>query len=298
MKTALVLSGGGALGGFEAAVESYARTEKGYKWDVVAGVSVGALNGSMIAMDKQDKLWEIWNTVTSKRVYTGGFNLWSILKIAFGAKSFFGNKPLWKLIQSELDTQKVTKDLYIGTASLRSGEYISRRFAPPPAVAQDSEFFQKVVLASTVMPLVWTPVTITPSSGPEVDGGAINISPLSAVLDLDPDEVVIVNCFPDAYKAPKDFYRNILNLGMNALNIIEHGILQSNIKTFLMINDLVRQAMQAGITLLKKDSTPYKEFKCKIIAPDHDLGDILDFSQKAVQPRILHGFERAKAIFG
>ena len=43
-KIALVLSGGGAKGAFQFMAEKYAREVKGYHWDVIAGVSVGALN--------------------------------------------------------------------------------------------------------------------------------------------------------------------------------------------------------------------------------------------------------------
>ena len=95
-KIALIMSGGGAKGAFQAAVEKYAREVKGYHWDIIAGVSVGALNGAMLAMEKYDRLWQIWNTISNDRVYTGGFNLWSAIKLAFGAKSFYGNEPLFK----------------------------------------------------------------------------------------------------------------------------------------------------------------------------------------------------------
>ena len=56
-KTALILSGGGAKGAFECGAEKYAREVKGYNWDIIAGVSVGALNGGMLAMKKYDRLY-------------------------------------------------------------------------------------------------------------------------------------------------------------------------------------------------------------------------------------------------
>ena len=60
-KHALVLSGGGAKGAFQFMAEKYAREVKGYHWDVIAGVSVGALNGTMLAMEKYDRIEEIWD---------------------------------------------------------------------------------------------------------------------------------------------------------------------------------------------------------------------------------------------
>jgi NTE family protein len=74
-KTALILSGGGAKGAFQCGAEKYAREVKGYHWDILAGVSVGALNALMLSMSKFERLFEIWNTVTNDQVYTGGFNL-------------------------------------------------------------------------------------------------------------------------------------------------------------------------------------------------------------------------------
>jgi NTE family protein len=61
-KTALVLTGGGAKGAFQFGAEQYAREVKGYEWDVIAGVSVGALNGTMLAMHKYRELEELWTS--------------------------------------------------------------------------------------------------------------------------------------------------------------------------------------------------------------------------------------------
>ncbi len=93
-KTALVLSGGGAKGAFQVAAEKYAREEHGYHWDIIAGVSVGALNGAMLAMEKFDQLDQLWKTLSNRCVYTGKWNLWAAIRLLFGAKSIYGNEPL------------------------------------------------------------------------------------------------------------------------------------------------------------------------------------------------------------
>src|SRR5215211_1983483 len=99
-KVALVLSGGGAKGAFQVAAERYAREVKGYKWGIIAGVSVGALNGSMLGMAKYQQLLDFWQTASNDRIYTGRLpdNLWTAilagLKLVFGAKGLLGNKPL------------------------------------------------------------------------------------------------------------------------------------------------------------------------------------------------------------
>ena len=65
-KVALVLSGGGAKGAFQFMAEKYAREVKGYRWDIIAGVSVGALNGTMLAMGKYKQLEDIWLILLGK----------------------------------------------------------------------------------------------------------------------------------------------------------------------------------------------------------------------------------------
>src|SRR5512139_1442077 len=117
-KTALVLSGGGAKGAFQCGAEKYAREVKGYHWDIIAGVSVGALNAAMLAMEKYQQLYEVWNTISSDQVYTGGLNLISTIKLLFGARSFYGNEPLRKLLAREWEPEKISADLRVGTVSL------------------------------------------------------------------------------------------------------------------------------------------------------------------------------------
>ena len=174
-KVALVLSGGGAKGAFQAAVEKYAREERGYSWNVVAGVSVGALNAVMIAMGRQDRLWEIWNTISNDKVYRGRGNWWGIAKaVLFKKLSVFSNEPLWELIKADVRGEDVDIDLHLGIVSLVDGRYHH--------INQEDPEFVKKVLASTAIPVVFPPV-----DGEFVDGGVRNISPIADVLKSAPD---------------------------------------------------------------------------------------------------------------
>ncbi len=290
-KTALILSGGGAKGAFEAAVEKYAREEKGYTWDIIAGVSVGALNGTMLAMEKYQRLWEIWNTISDDQVYTGGFNLWSVIKLAFGAKSFYGNEPLWKKLQEEMDPNLVKSDLRVGTVSLMSGEYVVFSKTEPDLA--------KAVLASTVMPVIWTPVEISSTYRSMVDGGVRNITPIGDVLNADPDEVVIVNCGPEEEPVLDHPPANVVEIGLRTLDILLNEVFRSDMENFQRINGLVQEAEAHGVTLHNpKSGKPLKYFECKIVEPVSPLDDTLDFSQPSIQRSIKAGWDRAKAVFG
>ena len=290
-KIALILSGGGAKGAFEAAVEKYAREEKGYHWDIIAGVSVGALNGAMLAMEKYARLWEIWNSISDDKVYTGGFNLISVIKLLFGAKSFYGNEPLARLLKQEMEPDKIKADLRVGSVSLVSGEYVQFTKSEP--------LLAQAVLASTVMPVIWTPVDISASYRSMVDGGVRNISPVGDVLDGLPDEIVIINCGPETDPPLPKPPANVVEIGGRTLDILLNQVFRSDMEQFVRINGLVKEAESHGLTLHNpKNGKPLKYFECKIIEPDAPLDDTLDFSQPAIQRSIEAGIRRARTIFG
>ncbi|MFN2459942.1 MAG: patatin-like phospholipase family protein [Candidatus Velthaea sp.] len=66
---ALVLSGGGARGAYEAGVIAGLHAA-GETFDIVCGTSIGAINGSFVAQDKFDQLDRVWHTIGSRGVIT------------------------------------------------------------------------------------------------------------------------------------------------------------------------------------------------------------------------------------
>lgn len=289
-KTALILSGGGAKGAFQAAAEKYAREVKGYHWDIIAGVSVGALNGSMLAMEKYARLWEIWNTISNERVYTGGLNLWSAIKLLFGTQSFYGNDPLHRMIQQELDPGKITADLRIGAVSLVSGEYVQ--------FTRESPNLVEAVLASTVMPIIWSPVQISTEYAHMVDGGVRNISPVGDVLDAEPDEIVIINCGAEVIDPMAAPPKTIVDIGLRTLDLLLNELFVSDMREFIRTNALVQQAAAQGLTLYGSHGQPLKYFDCKVIEPSGHLGDALDFSRMTIQASLAAGEEAARQVLG
>lgn len=83
-KTALVLSGGGFRGAFQLGVLSYLKKNWNIidpqsdkmKFNIISGVSVGALNGLLLACDKFNELEELWKQVElngEKEIYFSDF---------------------------------------------------------------------------------------------------------------------------------------------------------------------------------------------------------------------------------
>ena len=289
-KVALVLGGGGAKGAFQCGAEKYAREVKGYEWHIIAGVSVGALNAAMLAMHKYERLYEIWNTISNDKVYTGGFTPASLAKVALGAKSFYDNTPLWNLIQQEIDPALVKTRLKIGTVSLVSGEYVE--------FADAHSDLQKAVLASTVMPVVWTPVDISPEIQSVVDGGVRNVSPIGDVLDEEPDEIVIINCNPLKPERLSEPPAHVGKIGLRTLNILLNELFHCDLREFLNINAFVQEAAAHGLTLHLPSGRQLRYYESHIIEPQAPLGDTLDFSQEAIQHSLQAGWEQAKIVLG
>ena len=290
-KIALILSGGGARGAFQVGAEMYARQVKGYHWDIIAGVSVGAMNGAMLAMHRYQRLMEIWNTISNSQVYTGGFNLPSLINLLFGALSFYSNAPLQKMMKRELEAGKIIDDLHVGVVSLVTGEYIqfTKEFLELP----------EAILASASIPVVWPPVDISPEHMAMVDGGVRNITPIGDVLDLEPDEIVIINCSPEHPRVLEKAPDNVLSIGMRALDIMQNEIFVNDVKEFLHINALVQEAEKQGILLHHpRTGRLLKYYPCVVIEPDVELGDTLDFSTRSVQSALKAGVRRAREALG
>src|SRR5215831_19173033 len=91
MATGLVLQGGGALGAFELGVIEWMLDNK-IKVDVVSGVSIGAINATVLAGSKHDDprkdLSGLWNDLTT-------LTLPPPLDVANAEVSLFGNPGMY-----------------------------------------------------------------------------------------------------------------------------------------------------------------------------------------------------------
>jgi predicted acylesterase/phospholipase RssA len=112
--TALVLSGGGAKGAYEAGVAA-TLVERGVAIRLVAGSSAGALNAAMIAAGQTERLEALWRGLRRDRVYAlrtrvlfaGLLPGWLTLLALDHAGSLFDPAPLRKLIDATLDLDRV-----------------------------------------------------------------------------------------------------------------------------------------------------------------------------------------------
>jgi NTE family protein len=274
---ALVLSGGGSKGAFQlGALEALA--EAGYTYTCVAGVSVGALNGTMIASNRLDRLGTLWRTITRDDVFTGQWP-WVLFNVLRGRKGLYDNRPLLDLIRREVDPDAIDIPLEIGIVKLESGKYLSIR--------PNSPRFRELVFASTIIPIIWPPYEA--GGDAFVDGGLRNITPLGDVIAHDPDQIVIITTEPrDKPPAPVS-PDTIIDVAQRSLDILLDETFDNDIRAFLRINRLVKQAADRDVTLRRPNGRAYQFFEHLIIEPEEPLGSGLDFSRSSLDAWIAQG---------
>ncbi len=280
---ALVLAGGGAKGSFQARVEELL-FQRGYRWGVIAGVSVGALNAAMLATGQRERLKEIWRTSRNPDVYRGGLSLWRAFQLWRGSKrSIYDNDPLMAKIAEAYDPNDTQIHTIFGVVSLSSGAYVQHHIAPD--TTYDASASRRWLLASTAIPITFPPTRI--GTDQFVDGGVRNITPLADVIPFEPEEIVVITTEPVPQPLQANSPTGILEDGAIVLQALLAEIIWNDIKWLRKINSYVEQAEAGGVTLRHPaDDRPLKSFRLTLIMPDEDLGAGLDFSREAYQRRV------------
>ena len=164
-RTALVLPGGGAKGAFQAGVLEVLR-EQGFTYDVISGISVGSLNGAMLATGQFEAMIEVWKQLTPKQVHrkktlAGLARRYLQYKIGLGKPpvSQYDNRPLHRLLRKQLKGRSTTVPFTFGYVKLETGRYV-RASIPHQQPHSINEDDIRRILASTAIPAVFNPVRI------------------------------------------------------------------------------------------------------------------------------------------
>jgi NTE family protein len=279
----LVLSGGGAKGAFQVGAERVLREELGFRWERIFGISVGAINATLLAQRAYSQLRELWLRIREEDIYRKF--PWPIVALRIGLQRKLGLydvSPLRDLIRRHAAGRPFLTPAHVGRVSLVSGEY-----ELVPNTAPD---FLDAVWQSATMPVIWEAI------GPKayVDGGLRNVTPLGDALAYGASEIVVIACDSGMIEPAKP-PTNLLDVAKRSLtDITLNEILRNDVEHFIHINDLVRQGHEAGLTLKKQDGSPYRHCRITVIEPAEPLGDTLDFSQESIRLRVKQGEEMAR----
>ncbi len=282
---ALVLSGGGSKGAYQAGALKYILGEKQIKYEIICGVSVGAINASFLAQFKHEEeiesakqIVDLWLKIQNKDIYKRWFPFgrWH----ALWQSSFYNSKPLMDLITNNISLTRIresNKKISVGAVSLSSGKYT--------IFNQDNDEFIKAIVASASFPVMLSPVRI----GDQLwsDGGSKEITPLRTAIEMGATDIDVIITSPE--HRVKLFFEN-----PNTIDILKRSFDLSSDK--IMSNDMEKVLIYNK--LAEKGDPDRRVVKMNVIRPKHNLiEDLLDFTPHKVQEMIEKGYQDAKKLY-
>jgi NTE family protein len=308
-KVGLVLQGGGALGAYQAGV--YATlAEGGYEPDWISGVSIGAVNGAIIAGNPPDqraeRLRAFWELVTDGipakpfldgDIMRGFFNEWSALaSIASGvpglyrprvpsawlqpwgtpaALSFYDMAPLRQTLDEFVDFDLLNDGhprLSVGAANIRKGNSVYFDTA-------ERRLGPEHIMASAALPPGFPPVEI---EGEHYwDGGVVTNTPLQYLLDAERRSSMVVFQV-DLFSARGMMPRNLLDVYERQKDILYSSRTRLNTDAARNAQQL-RRAVERLIAKLPPD-----------LADDPDVRYISEECTNSTSMSIVHLIYREK----
>lgn len=322
MKKILALSGGSVKGSWEAgAIKSI--IEKGFKPDVIYGISVGNLNGAFLT-DKaakfpslDTKAWEqvaqelemFWRdkitgkgSVIRNRTFGMLSIVWDILFSRFNG--FYKTTPLDSLIDKVVSVENLRNspvEFFSGTANMSSGEieYYSSK--------TDSTNIINAIKASKAMALIFEGFSFESKKTKKIDffldGGVLDVVPLGNIIRRHQDisELVIVSVHPNKLDPvpPTNNFSNFNVLSERLSDMISNENATTAVKLALAINAIVHHIPKEKMPaeFVKKN---YKKTKIHYINPasvsDFNI-NIQNFNTNDVMRLFKNGYETAQRNF-
>ncbi|HVG79879.1 MAG TPA: patatin-like phospholipase family protein [Patescibacteria group bacterium] len=209
---ALVLTGGGAKGAWEAGAAA-ALVERGTPVRLVAGSSAGALTAAMLADGRLDRLEALWGTVTRDHVYAlrpgvffaGLLPGWLTLVALNGAGSLLDPAPMRDLIAGAVDLERIR------TSSTRLLVVTVDLVHRTPRLFDNATVTVDALLATSAVPGAFPPVPI--DGGLLVDGGITARAPvleaLSAGVGVGRALVLLSHAAAEGGQAPTNLRRTL-----------------------------------------------------------------------------------------
>ena len=256
---AIALEGGGARGAYQIGAWR-ALEEAGIRYNAVSGTSVGAINGTLMAMRDLNQAEQIWKDIRFSqiinvddqdmgRIMSGGFETLDQVKSAFQTvKSIIRDRgldvePLRNLLAERVDEEKVRTsgvDLFLTTVSITDKKELEI----------DAKDLEPGQLKDMIMASAYHPAfKQTPLGGKSyADGGFYDLVPISALVTRG--------------------YKDLIVMRLNSFGI------ERRVK-------------------IPEDAT------VTTIAPNADLGSVLNFSsEQSAQNMVLGFYDAQKVLYG
>ena len=284
-RRALVLSGGGSKGAFEAGVLQRLMGEEQRDYDLLCGTSVGAINAAYLAQtplgqprEAAAKLRALWDTVTTEKIHRRWFPFGNVA--ALWKTSVYDSEPLHRWIRSDLDAAAVRasgRHLRIVSVSLGTGEtFVANEQTPGLA---------EWVIASSAFPVMLTPASI--GNDLWTDGGLRTVTPLGEAIRAGADDIDVVLCSDPFARSPFDVKEAhaIPQLLLRSIDIMNGEVSRADLRIAGLKNDLSQLRPE------------YRKVKTRLFQPSAPLPfDPLDFDPGNLRKMIDAGYAQS-AIF-
>ncbi len=265
MKRALILSGGGARGAFQAGVWKFLQ-ESGWEPDLICGSSVGAMNAAAIGagMDAE-QMSNLWKTYDRLKLFS--FTVKDFLFSFFSRRKFYplmDTAPLKSMLTEQIDIDALRKskaEVLITAINMLTSQLV---YFNHKIITVDH------IMAATAIPMLFPWQYI--DGEPYWDGGLMANVPIAPALERGIKEIIVVLLSPVAlYRQPiPQTHRQVVDL------VFEHFIV--------------------GSYNLSLSCLSCKNADIKIISPDQSEGffSVLNFSSIQADKLIQDGYENAK----
>ena len=277
-----MLSGGGNKGAYQAGVLFHLLQDRRTHYDIICGVSVGALNGAYLAMYARGEegraaegLRELWTTITPDDVYKH----WPLgLLQGLWKSSFFNSSPLRSLISRTLDLgaiRNARRQLRVGATCISSGSY--------QVFDQNCDYIVDAVKASAAFPGAFEPVAL-PAGGIWMDGGVRETTPIGAAVSAGATSIDVIVTSP-GYSAPFHAKKpRALEMMVRAVEVMSDEVLANDLEVTKRINQLVQTGRAQGM----------REISLQVIRPASPLvHDLLDFRTSTCAQLFARGHNEA-----
>ncbi|MBM9545825.1 patatin-like phospholipase family protein [Leptospira sp. 201903074] len=289
-KRALVLSGGGARGAYQAGVLRYLE-EIHWKPDIICGTSVGAINACAIGSGmNSSRLSELWLRLNQKNIMR--YSIWNMLKGLFRRKYYplVETYPLKKFIHENLDFTTLNESktkVIISAVNILTSEL---KFFENPHIQIEH------ILASSAIPMVFPWQII--DGEPYWDGGVMANTPILPALTHEASEIVVVLLSPvggtpmmESPETKDEALERLFELYLlGSYRSVEQGL-------------EYRKSVMKGLTPIENFflglRTQFNHANISVIAPKQmlGLGSILNFKKDQAEILLKQGYEDAKQSF-
>jgi len=265
MERALILSGGGARGAFQAGVWKFLQ-ENEWEPDLICGSSVGAINAAAIGAGMNaEQMSNLWKKYDRLKLFS--FTLKDFFFSFFSRKKFnplMNTAPLKFMLTEQIDIEALQKskaEILITAINMLTSQLV---YFNHKKITVDH------IMAATAIPMLFPWQYI--NGEPYWDGGFMANVPIAPALERGIKDIIVVLLSPVA------LYRQPIP------------------QTHRQVADLIFEQFIVGSYNLSLSCLSCKNADIKIISPYHSSGffSVLNFSSIQADRLIQDGYDNAK----